>query len=348
MATVSIYNSTLNQTFTVTFNLVTNILNGDTGDFTGTNDFYLDVSTTLRITGLSFGHYVVRTLDDVPEGYASATDFTDLCNKWMDYFLEATIFESSSSSSSSSSSGSSDSSNSSSTYYKSSSSTVGKTTSSDSSESSSSSSSTEMKTTSSSSSSEKDPIIVTGNGNMSPNVSGTYSYNGEYSGYSQYKRGDGSYYIWYDSTAEQYTLSAIVGQGGPYGADCFIGVSGTNPHSAYWSYQLWTGTISTSGLSTTIAKVGTNIDGIPDASGNYYLITSNGIDNDPVYVRSDKAYYMYHFLQFDAYAISVDLNRAGPNASGESYFNSITGAVVNGTYLSGAGWSGSLTIADPV
>lgn len=115
MASINIYDQGTNNTYKVSFELKSTILNN--GLSPTPTDFYLDVSTTMKKTdGSSFGHYVVQSLTDTAPGIVgAANDFSDLCKQYITYFInEAQLIESSSSSSTSSSSSSSTSSSSSS------------------------------------------------------------------------------------------------------------------------------------------------------------------------------------------------------------------------------------------
>ena len=153
MASVNIYNQDEDKTYTVSFDLkntfLKDVVDGDQ------IDYYLSVSTSMKkIDGTAFPRYVVKNLGDLPPGYAGAANsFSDLCQKYITYFMDTS--ELIVSSSSSSSEGYTSSSSSSSAGISSSSSSEGNSSSSSStSESSSSSSSTSESSSSSSSTSE--------------------------------------------------------------------------------------------------------------------------------------------------------------------------------------------------
>lgn len=148
MASVNVYDAGQDKTYKITFNIKSTYLNEDLGTATGLTDIYLDVSTTIKkVDGTSFGHFIVRSLDDVPPDVVSAANnFSDLCQKYISYFMDIGELIASSSSSSTSESSSSTSLSSSSSTSSSSSSSV------DSSSSSSSSTSESSESSSSSSS----------------------------------------------------------------------------------------------------------------------------------------------------------------------------------------------------
>jgi len=103
MAYVSIFNDEDNRYYRVNFDVKNSIL-ADSN--TSTNETCLLITTTLK-TGLgeAFPTFLIRTLDDVPPGGTPpATDFTDLCKMYIEYFLDQSTIGLSSSSSSSSSS----------------------------------------------------------------------------------------------------------------------------------------------------------------------------------------------------------------------------------------------------
>ena len=107
MASTNIYDQGNDRTYVVSFN-VKNTLLSDV-DATGVMDYYIDVSTTMRqLDGTVYPHYVVRNLSDVPPGYDTATNFSNLCGKYISYFIDQTELIASSSSSSNSSSSSSE------------------------------------------------------------------------------------------------------------------------------------------------------------------------------------------------------------------------------------------------
>lgn len=116
MATVNIYDSGTDRSFTVTFDLKSSVLSSTV---TGEVDYYIDVSTSLKKpNGASFGHYKIQTMSDYPPGGTIGTSFDNLCSQYVKYFMdEAELVASSSSSSQSSSSSTSNSSSSSSERY---------------------------------------------------------------------------------------------------------------------------------------------------------------------------------------------------------------------------------------
>jgi len=155
MAQVKIYHDEDNRYYTVNFDLKQAILSRLPGDVIGDAqfDFYLDVSTNMRKSnGTAFSHYLVRTLDDVPPTYSTATDFGELCRFYIEYFMQTAELAMSSSSTSSSSESSFSSSSTSSSEGRSSSSSSNSSSSSSSS-STSSESAGNVSTSSSSSSS---------------------------------------------------------------------------------------------------------------------------------------------------------------------------------------------------
>lgn len=111
MAQVKIYHDEDDREYTVNFDLRQGLLD----DGSGESDFYIVINTTLRnALGVSYGEWRVRSLSDVPPGDSTATDFNDLCQKYIDYFMaESQLAESSSSEGYSSSSSQSESSSSS-------------------------------------------------------------------------------------------------------------------------------------------------------------------------------------------------------------------------------------------
>ena len=111
MATISIYQAEDNRYYQVSVDIATSVLDRTYGSV-NTNpdiDYYLRISTTLKKSdNTAFSKYVVRTLADVPPGYGTALNFTDLVDDYVNYFItEAQLGWSSSSSSLSSSSSSS-------------------------------------------------------------------------------------------------------------------------------------------------------------------------------------------------------------------------------------------------
>ena len=114
MAYVSIFNDESNTYFRVNFDIKNSIISND-AETTGSYEACLIITTTLKYPdGKSFPTFLIRTLDDVPPGVViPATNFTDLCKMYINYFLsESTVGQSSSSSSSNSSSSKSNSSSS--------------------------------------------------------------------------------------------------------------------------------------------------------------------------------------------------------------------------------------------
>ena len=106
MGSVNIYDSGKDTTYKVSFEIKSTLLNNDIGDATvgtGEVDFYLDISTTMKkVDGTAFGHFIVRSYDDMPPGIAGpATDFTDMCEQYIQYFIDTAELIASSSSSSS-------------------------------------------------------------------------------------------------------------------------------------------------------------------------------------------------------------------------------------------------------
>jgi hypothetical protein len=103
MSYVSIFNDEDNRYYRVNFDVKNSILANSN---TSTNETCLLITTTMRTgLGAAFPTFLVRTLSDVPPGETPpATDFTDLCKMYINYFLEQSTIGFSSSSSSSSSS----------------------------------------------------------------------------------------------------------------------------------------------------------------------------------------------------------------------------------------------------
>jgi len=151
MATITIYSQEDNRSFQVNIDLSGSILDTDQGR----QEYYLTVSTSMTYPdGSLFPIFLVKTLSDVPPGYpAPASDFNELINYYVDFFVAGSQIAASSSSSYSSSSSESSSSSSSSSFEYSSSSESSSSKSSVSSESSSSSSSSSESSSSSSESS---------------------------------------------------------------------------------------------------------------------------------------------------------------------------------------------------
>jgi len=115
MANMQIYHSENNTNYSFSADIRTTLLSsGTAGGGTGTYDYYLLVSTSIPKTdGSSFLPAVIRTLSDVPpSGFSPpASNFTELMQWWLEYYLnQAELGFSSSSSSSTASSESSSSS----------------------------------------------------------------------------------------------------------------------------------------------------------------------------------------------------------------------------------------------
>ena len=107
MATILVYNQASNTKYKISFDLKNTPLVDL--DPSGESDFYILVSTTMRKPdGTAFPYFIIRDLSDIPPGTAIAgTNFSDLCTKWITYFIDTTELIASSSSSSTSSSSSS-------------------------------------------------------------------------------------------------------------------------------------------------------------------------------------------------------------------------------------------------
>ena len=107
MSTIKVFDQSSGTTRTISFNLRTGII---ADDLTGSTVYYIDISTDIpRIDGTSFPAYTVESLSDIPPGYVGdATNFSNLCGKYITYFLDQSeLIESSSSSEGYSSSSSS-------------------------------------------------------------------------------------------------------------------------------------------------------------------------------------------------------------------------------------------------
>jgi hypothetical protein len=99
MAFVSIYNDENNAYYRVNFDLKNTVLN----DGSGLYETYLVVYTDMRNSaGAVQPTFKVKTLDDVPPGETTAIDFSNLCSKYITYFMDQAELSKSSSSSSSS------------------------------------------------------------------------------------------------------------------------------------------------------------------------------------------------------------------------------------------------------
>jgi hypothetical protein len=108
-ASIQIWNDADSTYYRVTFTLNQSALSNSTGE----SEYYLIINTTMTNSdGSSLGNWMVRTLSDVPPNASPATDFSDLCRKYIDYFIAQSLLLDSSSSSSSSSNSSSSSSSS--------------------------------------------------------------------------------------------------------------------------------------------------------------------------------------------------------------------------------------------
>ena len=104
MATIQVYHEENNRTYQVNVVLNRTLLS----DGSGSAEEYLLISTTIRkADGTAFGTYRVKDLTDVPPGYPTASDFTELVNDYIEYFMDQAQLGQSSSSSSLSSSSSS-------------------------------------------------------------------------------------------------------------------------------------------------------------------------------------------------------------------------------------------------
>lgn len=209
MGTINVYFDEDNRTYQVTATLKQGLLAPElnTGgvDITDANmEFYLEISTNIRkLDGTLFPKYIVRSLSDVAPGSSPVTNYTDLVNNYVNYFLVTAEMGMSSSSSSWNYS----SSTSSEIQLWSSSST-----------SNSSSSSTIVEKTSSSSSSL--PIEFLVSGTLSPDVTGTYTYTGiDGNGYHYWEDGMGNG-INYDGS-EWHIYGDII----------------SDPDVAYWSLE---------------------------------------------------------------------------------------------------------------
>lgn len=158
MGTISIYHEENNATYSVTFDLRSTLMS----DGDATYDYYLVVSTNIpKSDGTSFGTYTVKSLSDVPAGSTPpASTWTELCQWWIEYFMDQAELGYSSSSSTESSSSSTSSSVSSSTSSSSESS--------NSSSSESSTSSSSLSTSSSSSTSSTSTVAKSSSSSSSP------------------------------------------------------------------------------------------------------------------------------------------------------------------------------------
>lgn len=102
MATISIYQEEDNKTYQVSVDINSSILdlvNGSPSN--GDTDYYLKITTTLKKSdGSSFPTYVIRNMSDVPDGYSTASTFTELVDDYVQYFIDQAQLGQSSSSSS--------------------------------------------------------------------------------------------------------------------------------------------------------------------------------------------------------------------------------------------------------
>ena len=173
MATVQIYHEEDGRTSSISITLASAIVS----DMDMVRDSYLLISTGIRkLDGSGFPTFLVRSLSDTAPGAGVATDFTDLVNGYVDYFVNEAEFGQSSSSSSSSTS---ESSSSSENFSESSSSSEGNSVSSQSESSSSSegnsNSSSSSENYSESSSSENYSESSSSEGNSESSSSENYS-----------------------------------------------------------------------------------------------------------------------------------------------------------------------------
>ena len=98
MANITVYRQEDNQSFSVTVNCYSTVMEG-TPD--GVGEYYLRISTNYTFNGVSFPVYVVRDLTDVaPNQAPPAATFSDLIKGYLDYYINDFMLESSSSSSS--------------------------------------------------------------------------------------------------------------------------------------------------------------------------------------------------------------------------------------------------------
>ena len=111
MPNISIYNQSENRYYTVTVDINSSILDVVNGSASNaTVDYYLKISTTMKKSSdkSSFPIYVIRSLSDIPAGYPAVTNFTDLVDAYVSYFVNQAELGMSTSSSYSSSSSSSE------------------------------------------------------------------------------------------------------------------------------------------------------------------------------------------------------------------------------------------------
>ena len=100
---VQFWNDADGTYYRVNFTLQQSVLSKSTGAITGATEYYLLITTTMTYPDRSkFPTFLVRTLNDVPPGDSAATDFSDLCRKYINYFINnSKLLETSSNSSSS-------------------------------------------------------------------------------------------------------------------------------------------------------------------------------------------------------------------------------------------------------
>jgi len=113
MPNVRVYNETDNRIYTVTMDIFTSVLDkvhGLSSDgANGAVDFYMRVSTTMRRSSdnSALPEFIIRDLTDVPPGYATALNFTELFDDYVEYYVDQAELGQSTSSSSATSSSSS-------------------------------------------------------------------------------------------------------------------------------------------------------------------------------------------------------------------------------------------------
>ena len=100
MATINIYSPEGAVYYQVNFNLQKSYLKDGAGD----DDIFLLIQTSIpKADGTQFPTIMVRTTADVPPGGVTATNFSNVCQQWISYFIDGGDIIASSSSSSSSS-----------------------------------------------------------------------------------------------------------------------------------------------------------------------------------------------------------------------------------------------------
>ena len=111
MPTLSIYDMDNNATYNMSVNLASSFTStkaAATQEGQGIPEYYLTITTNIpNPEGGNFPTYYIKTLEDIPPGYPTATSFDELVRYYLEYFQSISIYESSSSESSSSSSSSS-------------------------------------------------------------------------------------------------------------------------------------------------------------------------------------------------------------------------------------------------